>query len=114
MILRGSNDAILVGEDTEIYCDIELIGVTLRSDIDINVVWIRDNVTLTNGTRVTISALTGDATDVHSTLTFSPVHSSDMVTYGCHVTLSPFLGSASPVTASDFLLLVVSGKCHDT
>ena len=108
-----SDEVILVGKDTEIYCDIELIGVTLGSDVSINLTWFRDNVTLTNSTSVTISGQTADGTDVHSTLTLLSVHLSDMAIYGCHVTLTPLLESAIPVTASDFSLLVVSGKWYN-
>ena len=110
-MLSVRDDIILVGKDTQIYCEIDLIGVILGSDVAINVTWFRDNITLTNST---ISGLTTGATDVHSTLTFNSVHLSDMAIYGCYVTLTPLLGSASPVTASDILLLAVAGKWYIT
>ena len=109
-----SDEVILVGKDIEIYCDIDLIGVTLGRDIGVDVTWFRGNIILTNHPRVTISGLSADSTDIHSTLKLLSVLLSDMATYGCHVTLTPLLGSASPATASDFLLLVVSGKWYNT
>ena len=109
VMLRRADDVILVGEDAVVYCDIKLERVKIGSNVTVDVTWLRGSVTLTNSTRVTISALTGDATDVHSSVTFSPVHLSDMATCVCHVTVTPLHGLSSPVTTSDSLLLVVSG-----
>ena len=47
---------------------------------------------------------------VHSSLTFSPVHFSDMATYECHVTLTPLLGPASPVSSSASIFLNISTR----
>ena len=111
MLRRGrkTNDVISIGEEAVIYCDIKLKQVKIGSNVTVEVTWLRGSVALTNSTGVTISTLTGDATDVHSTLTFSPVHLSDMATYECHVTVTPLHGLSSPVTTSDSLLLVVAG-----
>ena len=104
-----TDDVILVGEEAVVYCDIKLERVKIGSNITVEVTWLRGSVTLTNSTRVTISAPTGNATSIHSTLTFSPVHLADMATYECHVTVTPLHGLSSPVTTFDSLLLVVTG-----
>ena len=111
MLRRGkkSNDAIQVGEEAVFYCDIKLERVKIGSNVTVEVTWLRGSVTLTNSTRVTISAPTGNTTSIHITLTFSPVRLADMATYKCHVTVTPLHGLSSPVTTSDSLLLVVSG-----
>ena len=106
---RITDDIILVGEEAVIYCDSKLKQVKIGSNVTVEVTWLRGSVTLTNSTRVTISVPTGNATNIQSTLTFSPVHLADMATYECYVTVIPLHGLSSPVTTSDFLLLVVSG-----
>ena len=77
------------------FCDIKLEQVKIGSNVTVNVTWLRGSITLSNSTRVTISAPAGNATSIHSTLTFSPVHLADMATYECHVTVTPLHGLSS-------------------
>ena len=105
-----SDSIILVGEETVVYCDIDLIGVVRGSDVAVDVTWLKEGVPVSTDSRVTISGVTGDEDGVSSSLTFSPVHFSDMATYECHVTLTPLLGPASPVSSSQSLHLDI-GLC---
>ena len=109
VMLRRGHDVIPIGEEAVVYCDIKLKQVKIGNNVTVEVTWLRGSVALSNSTRVTISALTGDITDVHGTLTFSPVRLADTATYECHVTVAPLHGLSSPVTTSDSLLLDVSG-----
>ena len=117
-MLRISEDTILVGEDVVVYCDIDLIGVVRGRDVAVEVTWFQEGVPVRPDSKLTISGATGDVGGVHSSLTFSPVCLSDMATYECHVTLTPLLGPASPVSSSDFIVLNISGlmnyslKCY--
>ena len=108
-MLRISEDTILVGEDVVVYCDIDLIGVVRGGDVAVEVTWFQEGVPVRPDSRLTISGATGDVGGVHSSLTFSPVHHSDMATYECRVTLTPLLGPASPVSSSDSIFLNISG-----
>ena len=107
--LRKSPNMILVGENVVVYCDIDLIGVMRGRDVTVDVTWFQDRDPVRPDSRVMISGATGDVGGVHSSLTFSPVHFSDMDTYECHVTLTPLLGPASPVSSSASILLNITG-----
>ena len=110
MVLRIREDTILVGVDSVVYCDIGLTGVTRGRDVTEDVTWSQDGVPVTENSRVTISGVTSDAGRLHSSLSFTPVHFSDMATYECHVTLTPLLGHpTSPVTSSTSIYLNISG-----
>ena len=109
-LLLRSDSIILVGEETVVYCDIDLIGVVRGSDVAVDVIWLKEGVPVSTDSRVTISGVTVDEDGVSSSLTFSPVHFSDMTTYECHVTLTPLLGPASPVSSSQSLHLDI-GVC---
>ena len=100
---------ILVGEDVVVYCDIDLIGVMRGRDVTVDVTWFQDRDPVRPDSRVIISGATGDVGGVHSSLTFSPVHFSDMDTYECRVTLTPLLGPASPVSSSASIFLNITG-----
>ena len=100
---------ILVGEDVVVYCDIDLIGVMRGRDVTVDVTWFQDRDPVRPDSRVIISGATGDVGGVHSSLTFSPVHFSDMDTYKCRVTLTPLLGPASPVSSSASIFLNITG-----
>ncbi|CAI8048666.1 MAM domain-containing glycosylphosphatidylinositol anchor protein 1 [Geodia barretti] len=108
VVLRISEDTILVGEDVVVYCDIDLIGVVRGRDVAVEVTWFQEGVPVRPDSRLTISGATGDVGGVHSSLTFSPVHFSDMATYECRVTLTPLLGPASPVSSSASIFLNIS------
>ena len=108
-MLRMNKYIILVGEDVVVYCDIDLIGVMRGRDVTVDVTWLQDRDPVRPDSRVMISGATGDVGGVHSSLTFSPVHFSDMDTYECHVTLTPLLGPASPVSSSDSIFLNITG-----
>ena len=107
--LRKSPNIILVGEDVVVYCDIDLIGVMRGRDVTVDVTWFQDRDPVRPDSRVIISGATGDVGGVHSSLTFSPVHFSDMDTYECRVTLTPLLGPASPVSSSVSFFLNITG-----
>ena len=92
-----SDDVILVGEDVVVYCDVDLIGVMRGSDVTVDVSWFQDSVPVRTDSRVSISGVTGDEDGGHSSLSFSPLHFSDMATYECHVILTPLLGPANPL-----------------
>ena len=100
---------ILVEEDVVVYCDIDLIGVMRGRDVTVDVTWFQDRDPVRPDSRVIISGATGDVGGVHSSLTFSPVHFSDMDTYECRVTLTPLLGPASPVSSSASTFLNITG-----
>ena len=90
------------------YCDIGLTGVTGGRDVTVGVTWFQDGVPVTENSRVTLSGVTSDAGRLHSSLSFTPVHFSDMATYECRVTLTPILGpSTSPVTSSTVGVLLL-------
>ena len=110
-LLLRNDSIILVGEETVVYCDIDLIGVVRGSDVAVDVTWLKEGVPVSSDSRVTISGVTGDEDGVSSSLTFSPVHFSDMATYECPVTLTPLLGPASPVSSSQSLHLDITGVC---
>ena len=109
VMLRINEDIILVGEDVVVYCDIDLIGVVGGRDVAENVTWFQEGVPVRPDSRLTISGSTGDVGGVNSSLTFSPVHHSDMATYKCRVTLTPLLGHASSVSSSASIFLNISG-----
>ena len=100
-----SDDVILVGEDVVVYCDVDLIGVMRGSDVTVDVSCFQDSVPVRTDS---ISGVTGDEDGGHSSLSFSPLHFSDMATYECHVTLTPLLGPATPVSSNDSLFLSIS------
>ena len=100
-----SDDVILVGGDVVVYCDVNLIGVMRGSDVTVDVSWFKDSVPVRTDSRVSISGVTGDEDGGHSSLSFSPLHFSDMATYECHVTLTPLLGPATPVSSNASLFL---------
>ena len=92
------------------YCDISLTGVTRGRDVTVDVTWSQDGVPVTENSRVTISGVTSDAGRLQSSLSFTPVHFSDMATYECRVTLTLLLGPpSSPVTSSNSIYLNISG-----
>ena len=109
VMLRISEDIILVGEDVVIYCDIDLIGVVGGRNVAENVTWFKEGVPVRPDSRLTIFEATGDVGGIHSSLTFRPVHLSDTATYECRVTLTPLLGHASPVSCSASIFLNISG-----
>ena len=109
LMLRINKDIILVGENIVVYCDIDLIGVMRGRDVTVDVTWFQDRDPVRPDSRVIISGATGDMGGVHSSLTFSPVHFSDMDTYECRVTLTPLLGPASPVSSSASIFLNIKG-----
>ena len=110
MVLRISEDTILVGVEGVVYCDISLIGVTRGRDVAVDVTWSQVGVPVTENSRVAISGVTSDAGRLHSSLSFTPVHFSDMATYKCRVILTPLLGPpTSPVTSSTSMYLNISG-----
>ena len=110
MVLRISEDTILVGVEGVVYCDISLTGVTGGRDVTVDVTWSQDGVPVTENLRVTLSGVTSDAGRLQSSLSFTPVHFSDMATYECCVTLTPILGPAtSLVTSSTSIYLNISG-----
>ena len=109
-MLRITEDTILVGVEGVVYCDISLIGVTRGRDVTVDVTWSQDGVPVTENSRVTLSGVTSGAGRLHSSLSFTPVHFSDMATYECRVTLTPLLGPpSSPVTSSNSIYLNISG-----
>ena len=92
------------------YCDIGLTGVTRGRDVTVDVTWSQDGVPVTENSRLTISGVTIDAGRLHSSLSFTPVHFSNMATYECRVTLTPILGPpTSRVTCSTSIYLNISG-----
>ena len=101
-VMLRSDDVILVGEDVVVYCDVDLMR---GSDVTVDVSWFQDSVPVRTDSRVSISGVTGDEDGGHSSLSFSPLHSSDMATYECHVTLTPLLGPAIPVSSNASLFL---------
>ena len=103
-----SDDVILVGEDIVVYCDVDPIGVMRGSDVTVDVSWFQDSVPVRTDSRVSISGVTGDKDGGHSSLSFSPLQFSDMATYECHVTLTPLLGPANPVSSNNSLFLSIS------
>ena len=107
-VMVRSDDVILVGEDVVVYCDVDLIGVMRGSDVTVDVNWFQDSVPVRTDSRVSISGVTGDEGGGHSSLSFSPLHFSDMATYECHVTLTPLLGPATPVSSNNSLFLSIS------
>ena len=107
-VMVGSDDVILVGEYVVVYCDVDLIGVMRGSDVTVDVSWFQDSVPVRTDSRVSISGVTGDGDGGHSSLSFSPLHFSDMATYECHVTLTPLLGPATPVSSNASLFLSIS------
>ena len=109
MLRISEHTMILVGEDVVVYCDIDLIGVVGGRDVAVEVTWFQEGVPVRPDSRLTISGATGDVGGVHSSLTFSSVHLSDMATYECRVTLTPLLGPASSVSSSDSIFLNISG-----
>ena len=110
MVLRISEDTILVGVEGVVYCDISLTGVERGRDVIVDMTWSQDAVPVTENSRVTLSGVTSDAGRLHSSLSFTPVHFSDMATYECRVTLTPILGPpTSPVTPSNSIYLNISG-----
>ena len=110
MVLRISEDTILVGVEGVVYCDIGLTGVTRGRDVTVEVTWSQDGVLVTENSKVTTSGVTSDVGHLHSSLSFTPVHFSDMATYECRVTLTPILGPpTSPVTSSTSIYLNISG-----
>ena len=64
----------------------------------------QDSVPVRTDSRVSISVKDGG----HSSLSFSPLHFSDMATYECHVTLTPLLGPATPVSSFHSLFLNIT------
>ena len=109
MVLRISEGTILVGVENVVYCDISLTGVTRGRDVTVDVTWSQDGVPVTENSRVTLSGVTSDAGRLHSSLSFTPVHFSDMATYECRVTLTPLLGPPSTaVTSSNSIYLNIS------
>ena len=110
VVLRIREDTVLVGVDSVVHCDIGLTGVTRGRDVTVDVTWSQDGVPVTENSRVTISGVTSDAGRLHSSLSFTPVHFSDMATYECRVTLTPLLGPpSSPFTSSNFIYLNIPG-----
>ena len=110
MVLRIREDTILVGVEGVVYCDISLTGVMRGRDVTVGVTWSQDGVPVTENSRVTLSGVTSDAGRLRSSLSFTPVHFSDMATYECRVTLTPILGPpTSPVTSSNSIYLNISG-----
>ncbi|CAI8016766.1 hypothetical protein GBAR_LOCUS10262 [Geodia barretti] len=61
VMLRISEDTILVGEDVVVYCDIDLIGVVRGRDVAVEVTWFQEGVPVRPDSRLTISGATGDA-----------------------------------------------------
>ena len=110
MVLRISEDTILVRVEGVVYCDISLTGVMRGRDVTVGVTCSQDGVPITENSRVNISGVTSDAGHLQSSLSFTPVHFSDMATYECRVTLTPLLGPAtSLVTPSTSIYLNISG-----
>ena len=109
VMLRISEDRILVGEDVVVHCDIDLIGVVRGRDVAVEVTWLQEGVPVRPDSRLAISGATGEVGGVHSSLTFSPVHFSDMATYECRVTLTPLLGPSSSVSSSASIFFNISG-----
>ena len=90
-------------------CDVDLIGVMRGSDVTVDVSWFQDSVPVRTDSRVSISGVTGDEDGGHSSLSFSSIQFSDMATYECHVTLTPLLGQASPVSSNSSIFLDITG-----
>ena len=98
-----------VGNDITLVCEIQLPGVVSASDIGVSVRWLRGGSEFSGVPgRVTVATLTTPDSTVQSTVSFSPLLSSDGGRYECEATLTPQHGTSytSGMTSGDFQLTV--------
>ena len=88
-----------VGKNITLVCEIQLPGVVSASDIGVRVRWLRGGSEFSGVPgRVTVATLTTPDSTVQSTVSFSPLLSSDGGRYECEATLTPQQGSDATYT----------------
>ena len=99
-----------VGHNISILCFVQLIGVVYGGDVNVTVRWSKDGSEFIGVPgRVIITDLVGAGGVVQSTMTFTPLLSSDSGRYECEATVTALQGTSSPSTASQDMELIVGG-----
>ena len=97
-----------VSNQLSISCTVFIVATGLINNVDVSFVWTRD------GGPVPSSATVGSAmttmVSVQQRLTFSSLMESDSGDYLCAVTISPTMGTISPLTISEDVTLTVHGE----
>ena len=116
-LVISDNKVPYVSNDIVLVCEIQLPGVVSASDVSISVGWLKGGSEFSGVSgRVTVVTPTSSGSTVQSTVSFSPLQSSDGGRYECEATLTPRQGTSyTSGMASEFFQLTVSGKyvtCH--
>ena len=97
-----------VSNQLSISCTVFIVATDLINNVDVSFMWTR------YGGSVPPSATVGSAVtaviSVEQRLTFSSLMESDGGDYFCAVTISPTMGTVSPLTISKDVLLIVHGE----
>ena len=107
----SDNKVPYVGGDIVLVCEIQLPGVVSASDVSVSVRWLKGGSEFSGvSKRVTVVIPTSSASTVQSTVSFSPLVSSDGGRYECEATLTPRQGTSyTSGMASNDLQLTVPG-----
>ena len=99
-----------VSNQLSISCTVFIVATGLINNVDVSFMWTRDN-----GGSIPSSATVGPATmptmvSMEQRLTFNSLMESDGGDYLCAVTISPTMGTISPLTISEDVTLTVHGE----
>ena len=110
-LVISDNKVAYVGNDITLVCGIQLPGVVSASDVSVSVRWLKGGSEFSGVSgRVTVVTPTSSDSTVQSTVSFSPLLSSDGGRYECEATLTPRQGTSyTPGMASEDLQLTVAG-----
>ena len=107
----SDNKVPYVGNDIALVCEIQLPGVVSVSDVSVSVRWLKGGNEFSGVSgRVTVVTPTSSSSTVQSTVSFSPLLSSDGGRYECQATLTPRQGTSyTSGVASEAIQLTVQG-----
>ena len=78
----NTDDTVYQGTELVITCTVT-VDSAVDTEYDINMTWTSDPAGVMNGTYITISDITDSEQEYNSTVTISPVNTTDSATYTC-------------------------------
>ena len=108
-LVISDNKVPYVGNSITLVCEIQLPGIVSASHVDVSVRWLKGGSEFSGESgRVTVVTPISSGSTVQSTVSFSPLLSSDGGRYECEATLTPRQGTSytSGMASEDFQLSV--------
>ena len=107
--LNTDNGTVYQGTELVITCTVT-VDSAVDTDYDINITWTSDPAGVMNGTYITISDITDSRPEYTSTVTISPVNTTDSATYTCRANVTTTDLITSSMENIDSEIITVEGK----